>query len=146
MIRIYGCQVYRPCDPASTAGKSCSYADVVPLRFGDYGLTTANHFCMLVYTCKSEVERVAEHRDLRALGRKIVAKRQSIGDGWDQKTLAEVSGVNAGYLSMIERGLKAPSIGTLHKLRKALSLTDDVFLAWLDLLEPVDTPDREDVA
>lgn len=86
---------------------------------------------------------MAKHRDLQALGEKIVRKRKSIGEeGWDQKTLAEASGVNAGYLSMIERGMKAPSIATLHKLRRALSLDDDVFLAWLELL----APDEEDAA
>jgi transcriptional regulator with XRE-family HTH domain len=68
------------------------------------------------------------------LGRRIVKRRKD--RGWDQKTLARVAGINAGYLSSIERGLKAPSLSTLHKLRFALGLEDEVFLAWIDLLRP----------
>ena len=68
------------------------------------------------------------------LGERIVARRED--RRWDQKTLAEHAEINAGYLSMIERGLKAPSIGTLHKLRRALSLSDAEFLGLIDLLQP----------
>lgn len=75
-------------------------------------------------------------RDLNRLGKRIVARRKQ--RGWDQKTLARVAGINGGYLSVIERGKKAPSLSTLHKLRDALNLDDDVFLAWLDLMRPDD--------
>lgn len=64
------------------------------------------------------------------LGRRIVKAREELG--WNQKQLAEAAGVNPGYLSMIERGLKRPSLDTLRKLRDALGLHDDVFLSWVE--------------
>lgn len=85
---------------------------------------------------------MATNRDMHRLGKKVVKARTD--KGWDQKTLAEAADINAGYLSMIERGLKAPSIATFHKLRDALALEDEVFLAWLDLLRP--EPKKRSVA
>lgn len=73
-------------------------------------------------------------KQLDTLGKRIVKARKAME--WNQKELARAAALNAGYLSMIERGLKAPSLATLHKLRAALALDDDTFLAWLDVIAP----------
>ena len=78
------------------------------------------------------------------LGKRIVTKRGE--RKWNQKQLAEAAGINPGYLSMIEHGNKFPSVATLHKLRDALNLDDDVFLAWLDLMKPEAKPNRGEAA
>lgn len=73
-------------------------------------------------------------KQMDRLGKRIVKARKA--KEWNQKDLAAAANLNQGYLSMIERGLKAPSLPTLHKLRTALALDDDVFLAWLDIIAP----------
>lgn len=74
----------------------------------------------------------ATNARIHKLGQDIVKRR--VANGWDQKTLAGQASVNPGYLSTIERGIKQPSLGTLHKLRVALVISDDAWLRWLDML------------
>jgi len=70
----------------------------------------------------------------KSLGRRVIKARKD--RGWDQKTLADRAGLNGGYVSNIEHGVKAPSLYALHKLRDALDLDDSTWLLWLDGLRP----------
>lgn len=68
------------------------------------------------------------------VGRKVKARRTSMG--LTQAQLSEASGVAQGYLSQIESGARSPSLGALRKLRQALGIDDDTFVAWIDMLPP----------
>ena len=87
---------------------------------------------------------MASTRQRKRLGERIVKARKD--RGWDQQTLARAAEINPGYLSYIERGLKQPSLSTLHKLRNALSLQDEVFWSWVDLLAPEDSSNGGEAA
>lgn len=75
------------------------------------------------------------NRQRKDLGDLVVAKRTAKPFQWNQKQLAEEAGINGGYLSLIESGQRAPSIQTLHKLRRALMLSDSEFMHWLSFLD-----------
>ena len=53
-----------------------------------------------------------------AIGRILRAKRESLGIS--QEALAERAGVDRSYVSILERGLKSPTLATLEKICKAL--------------------------
>ena len=75
------------------------------------------------------------HEQRKQLGDLVVAKRTAAPFKWNQKQLADEAGINGGYLSLIESGQRAPSIRTLHKLRRALRLTESEFVHWLSILD-----------
>lgn len=54
------------------------------------------------------------------LGKNLRAARQSLG--LTQEQVAERSGVQAGEISRIERGLRDPKVSTLEKLAGALNV------------------------
>lgn len=54
------------------------------------------------------------------LGKNLRAARQGLG--LTQEEVAERSGVQAGEISRIERGLRDPKVSTLEKLASALNL------------------------
>lgn len=53
-----------------------------------------------------------------AIGRILRAKRESLGVS--QEALAERADVDRSYVSILERGLKSPTLETLEKICKAL--------------------------
>ncbi len=55
------------------------------------------------------------------IGKKI--KRIRGEKGITQEQLAEKARISVDFLSLIERGRNAPSLGTLEKLSKALSIS-----------------------
>jgi transcriptional regulator with XRE-family HTH domain len=54
------------------------------------------------------------------LGKNLRAARQRLG--LTQEEVADLSGVQAGEISRIERGLRDPKVSTLEKLAGALKL------------------------
>lgn len=54
------------------------------------------------------------------LGKNLRAARQNLG--LTQEEVAERSGVQAGEISRIERGLRDPKVSTLEKIARALEL------------------------
>ena len=53
-----------------------------------------------------------------AIGRILRAKRENLGIS--QETLAERAGVDRSYVSILERGLKSPTLETLERICRAL--------------------------
>ena len=54
-----------------------------------------------------------------------------------QKDFAKEIGVSGGFLSRLERGqADPPSDETLRKMAKALSVNEDLFMAWAGRLSP----------
>jgi len=53
-----------------------------------------------------------------AIGRILRAKRENLGIS--QEVLAERAEVDRSYVSILERGLKSPTLETLEKICKAL--------------------------
>lgn len=60
-------------------------------------------------------------KTLSALGRKVRERREA--RALTQEKLAEKAGLDATYISGIERGLRNPGIKNVAKLAKALGLT-----------------------
>ena len=58
---------------------------------------------------------------LRAFGRALRSRRQEVG--LSQEELGFRSEVHRTYISELERGLKNPSLTTLHKLATSLGTT-----------------------
>jgi len=54
----------------------------------------------------------------RALGREL--RRERIQRGLTQETLADRAGLHRTYVSLIERGLRMPTVEILFRLAKAL--------------------------
>jgi transcriptional regulator with XRE-family HTH domain len=54
------------------------------------------------------------------LGKNLRTARQNLG--LTQEEVAERSGVQAGEISRIERGLRDPKVSTLEKIARALEL------------------------
>jgi len=64
---------------------------------------------------------------LAQLGRQIRAAREI--RGLTQEKLAERAGINNSFLSQVERGLKAPSLKTLHAIATELEVGLDQLFA-----------------
>ena len=61
-------------------------------------------------------------RDLTAaLGERVKELRERLG--WSQEVLAEHSGLDATYVSGIERGLRNPGLNSLDSLARALRVS-----------------------
>lgn len=59
----------------------------------------------------------------RALGQRIRLLRQARPERVTQEELAESAEISVSFLSMIERGERAPHLDTLAKLARALDIT-----------------------
>jgi transcriptional regulator with XRE-family HTH domain len=57
---------------------------------------------------------------IQKFGKKLVALRQE--KGMTQENLAEAAGISVDFLSLMERGLRAPSFSTLEKLSRVLDI------------------------
>lgn len=56
----------------------------------------------------------------KALGKRIAALRK--GKGFSQEVLAEQAGYSVEFISLVERGINAPSVSGLAKIAKALGI------------------------
>lgn len=56
----------------------------------------------------------------KKLGKQIAALRRR--NGFSQEKLAERSGYSVEFISLVERGVNAPSVAGLAKIAKALSV------------------------
>lgn len=56
----------------------------------------------------------------RSLGKRIAALRRA--RGLSQETLAEKSGYSTEFISLVERGINAPSVDGLDKIASALGV------------------------
>jgi len=56
----------------------------------------------------------------KVLGKRIAEIRKS--NGLTQENLAEVTGYSVEFISLVERGLNAPSVAGLAKIAKALKV------------------------
>jgi transcriptional regulator with XRE-family HTH domain len=66
---------------------------------------------------------------IRSLGSRIRLLRQSRSERITQEELAERADISVSFLSMIERGERAPHIDTLAKLARGLGVTvSELFL------------------
>ena len=68
--------------------------------------------------------------DLKAIGTRIKAAREA--QNLTQEQLAEIIGISATHVSVIERGVKAPKLETFIEIANALNVTSDSLL--LDVL------------
>ena len=68
--------------------------------------------------------------DLKAIGSRIKAAREA--QHLTQEQLAEIVGISATHISVIERGVKAPKLETFIEIANALNVTSDSLL--LDVL------------
>lgn len=68
--------------------------------------------------------------DLKAIGIRIKAAREE--RNLTQEQLAEMVGLSAAHISVIERGVKAPKLETFIEIANALNVTSDSLL--LDVL------------
>ncbi|WP_416376368.1 helix-turn-helix domain-containing protein [Thermus sp. PS18] len=59
--------------------------------------------------------------DVKRLGKVIRAARTA--RGWSQEELARRVGVTQGHISLVERGVKTPSVGVLVRLFSELGLS-----------------------
>lgn len=57
----------------------------------------------------------------KAFGSALKILRQE--KGLSQEKLADISGFHRTYISLLERGIKSPSLATLHRLSQALDIT-----------------------
>jgi transcriptional regulator with XRE-family HTH domain len=70
------------------------------------------------------------------LGARLRARREGLG--WSQAELAEKIDISANYVSVLERGLKLPTLDTLVTLAQALSVPPSELLGepqadpWLE--------------
>jgi transcriptional regulator with XRE-family HTH domain len=55
-----------------------------------------------------------------SIGRRVRAAREAAG--LSQESLAEMSGINRGFLGELERGESSPTVTTLEKVCKALGV------------------------
>lgn len=60
----------------------------------------------------------------KKLGQKVASLRKN--RGLTQEDLAELSGYSVEFISLIERGINAPTIDGLEKLAKALDVEVDI--------------------
>ncbi|HCF59023.1 MAG TPA: XRE family transcriptional regulator [Myxococcales bacterium] len=75
----------------------------------------------------------------KALGRRIRQLRQSRTERITQEGLAERAEISVSFLSMIERGERAPHIDTLARLARALEVSiSELFLFAEDEPESLD--------
>jgi transcriptional regulator with XRE-family HTH domain len=73
------------------------------------------------------VTKLPSQKDhLRALGSRIVERRSA--RGWKQRELARRTGIEPGRLSRIERGLAAPSLDEVARLKDAFGGSVDELL------------------
>lgn len=68
--------------------------------------------------------------NLKAIGTRIKAAREA--HNLTQEQLAEIIGMSATHISVIERGVKAPKLETFIEIANALNVTSDSLL--LDVL------------
>lgn len=47
--------------------------------------------------------------------------------GVEQKQLAKAAGINASHISLIEKGSRQPSVGTISKICRALGVSEPLF-------------------
>ncbi|MEL6610487.1 MAG: helix-turn-helix transcriptional regulator [Bacteroidota bacterium] len=67
-------------------------------------------------------------------GRELRDRRSALG--WSQEALAERAGVHAKYISMLERGVRQPTLETLLRLGRAMgerpgALVNTVDASWV---------------
>ena len=65
----------------------------------------------------------------KKLGQKIASLRKN--KGLTQEDLAELSGYSVEFISLIERGINAPTIDGLEKLARALGVEVDIIFTSL---------------
>jgi transcriptional regulator with XRE-family HTH domain len=64
-----------------------------------------------------------------SLGRVLRTQRNE--KGFSQEELAHRVGLDRTYISLLERGLRQPTLGTIVKLSKALEIRPEDFVAEL---------------
>ena len=62
----------------------------------------------------------------------IVLKRLRNENHFSQDELADISGFHRTYLSLLERGRKTPSLGTIEKLAQALGIQMHQFIILIE--------------
>lgn len=59
----------------------------------------------------------------------FILRTRREGLGFSQEKLAELSGFDRSYISILERGLKSPTLETFEKICKALNTLPEHILA-----------------
>ncbi len=92
--------------------------------------------------------RAKENEDLKVLvGQTLARLRRSVG--LTQEKLAEIAGLERGYVSLIERGLRMPTIETVFRLCRGLNCSPSELIRDVELLacwtsQPPADPSRMD--
>lgn len=67
-----------------------------------------------------------------------VLRAQRNQKGWSQEELAHRVGLDRTYISLLERGLRQPTLGTIVKISAALEMPPEDFVAELGRSYKVD--------
>jgi transcriptional regulator with XRE-family HTH domain len=74
-----------------------------------------------------------ENEDLKVLvGQTLVRLRRDVG--LTQEKLAEIAGLERGYVSLIERGLRMPTVDTVFRFCRGLKSTPSELIRDVELL------------
>jgi transcriptional regulator with XRE-family HTH domain len=61
----------------------------------------------------------SDEHDLKKIVGRIIARHRSTA-GISQEKLAEIAGLERGYISLIERGMRMPTVETIFRLCRGL--------------------------
>ncbi|MEO6476720.1 helix-turn-helix transcriptional regulator [Luteolibacter sp.] len=64
---------------------------------------------------------LSDGQDLKQIVGRVIARQRS-NAGITQEKLAEVAGLERGYISLIERGLRMPTVDTIFRLCRGLNV------------------------
>ncbi len=78
-----------------------------------------------------------------AFGQLLKATREE--KGFSQEKLAELSGLDRTFVSMLERGLRQPSLTTLFLLCRSLSLKPSELVSRIEASNPEINPHRNSI-
>jgi transcriptional regulator with XRE-family HTH domain len=97
----------------------------------------------LAFSCPL-LKKVTKANLQREFGRLIRRRREAAG--LTQETLAHEAGLHRTYISLLERGQRAPTIEVLRRLAKAFKTTMTAIIAELEGVDVTFPSDREERA
>jgi transcriptional regulator with XRE-family HTH domain len=75
----------------------------------------------------------SDEQDLKRILGRALARQRSCAK-ISQEKLAEVAGLERGYISLIERGLRMPTVETIFRLCRGLDVSPSELMSELETL------------
>ena len=75
------------------------------------------------------------HPDLKAVVGRVIAQFRSVA-GITQEKLAEAAGLDVGYISLMERGHRMPTVDTIFRLCRGLGVTPSDLIKEVERKSP----------